>query len=303
MSEQQEIGARRRGRLAVVAEMERVLDTPPDLAPTILRGDTRLTRRWRHGALHDALPAMSGHVVMTYYSRPQDITWQVGGSRIVATTQPGSVTLIPNGIDGRWDIAGPIEVSHVYLTTDRLQACADPLTNGKAVELLPRVAFDDATTARVLELLARESATDDAASRLFVEQALDLLCIQLVRGHSTLATLAPPPSQRGLAAWQLRRVITYIRDNLDKDIGLDELAAAASLSRYHFCTAFRLATGQTPHECLTRERIERARTMLAASELAITEIALAVGYSTPSAFTATFRKITGMTPSEFRRRR
>jgi hypothetical protein len=57
-SDEQEAVTDRRGGISVLAEMRRVLDTPPDLAPAILRGDTRLTRRWRHGALYDALPAM-----------------------------------------------------------------------------------------------------------------------------------------------------------------------------------------------------------------------------------------------------
>ncbi|WP_309086585.1 AraC family transcriptional regulator, partial [Chelativorans sp.] len=270
-----------RNAISVVAEMERILDTPPDLVPRMLRGDTLLTRRWRHGALHDTLPAMRGHVVMTYYSQPQEITWQSGRQRAASTTRPGTITLIPDGADGRWDISGGIEVSHVYLTPERLQSCADPLTDGKPVELLGRVGFDDPTSARVLELLAREAAADDTSSRLFVEQGLDLLCTQLIRGHSTFQTLEPAAPRRGLADWQVRRVTAYMRDNLAEEIGLNELAAIVGLSRYHFCTAFRLATGQTPHEWLTRERIERARAMLAVSATAsVTEVALAVGYGT-----------------------
>jgi AraC family transcriptional regulator len=93
-----------------------------------------------------------------------------------------------------------------------------------------------------------------------------------------------------------------MRDRLDQDIGLNELAALVNLSRFHFCTAFRLATGHTPHEWLTRLRMERARELLSEAEVRITEIALEVGYKTPSAFTASFRKVVGVTPSEFRRR-
>ena len=300
MLEKREIGPGRSNGASVVTEMERVLDTPPDLASVVLRGDTRLTRRWRHGALHDSLPALAGHVVMTYYSQPRDILWRSGQSRIAAATRPGSVTLIPDGVDGRWDIGGEIEVSHVYLTTERLQSCADALTDGKAVELLTRVGFDDPVTARILDLLTREAAADDPSSRLFVEQAIDLLCTQLVRSHSSFAALPSPP-RRGLADWQVRRVTGYMRERLAESIGLDELAAIAGLSRFHFCTAFRLATGQTPHEWLTRERIERARAMLAKPAATVTEVALAVGYGTPSAFAAAFRRITGMTPTAFRR--
>ena len=77
--------------------------------------------------------------------------------------------------------------------------------------------------------------------------------------------------------------------------------AQVKLSRFHFCTAFRLATGRTPHEWLTSLRIERARELLADPETRITDIALEVGYKTPSAFAASFRKVAGITPTEFRR--
>jgi len=79
------------------------------------------------------------------------------------------------------------------------------------------------------------------------------------------------------------------------------LATLVGLSRFHFCTAFRMATGHTPHEWLTVQRIQRAKALLRDPTLSITEIALTVGYQTSSAFAATFRKIAGVTPTEFRR--
>ncbi|MEW5687895.1 MAG: AraC family transcriptional regulator [Pseudomonadota bacterium] len=106
---------------------------------------------------------------------------------------------------------------------------------------------------------------------------------------------------RGLAGWQLRRVAEHVRSNLDRCITLAELAGLVRLSRFHFCTAFRLATGQTPRDWITGERIRRAVALLEAHELNITEIALEVGYETPSSFTARFRQLMGVTPSDYRR--
>jgi AraC family transcriptional regulator len=287
--------------LTAADEIGRIIDTPPPLVSEVLRGDTRLTLRWGHGPLHDHLVAMSGHVLMTYYGAAQHITWRSGGQRLISQTRPGSVTLIPDGHDGHWDIGGPIEVSHVYLTGQRLQACADQLADGRRIELVDRVGFDDPATSRILELLSQEAVTDDPASRLFVEQAIDLLCTQLIRRHSSLSTQPPEQARRGLADWQMKRVTNYMIEHLDEDIGLDELAALASLSRFHFCTAFRLATGQTPHNWLTAMRMQQARRLLAEQDLPIIHVALAVGYQTPSAFAATFRNATGVTPSAFRR--
>ncbi|MEY4511562.1 MAG: hypothetical protein RLZZ450_3684 [Pseudomonadota bacterium] len=277
-----------------------VLDVPPALVTTLFRADTQLTRRWLHGAVHDALPAMRGHVVTTYHDCDCSLVWQSGAARVSGRARRGVINLIPQGHDGRWEIAGPVEVSHVYLSEQRLQSCADDMTGGSRVELLDRAACEDALAASVLELLSRPGLLDDVSSRLFVEQALDLLCIQLIRAHSSFGSLTVS-ARRGLAGWQVKRVTEHMLARLHDDVGLDELAALVQLSRSHFCTAFRLATGCTPHEWLVVQRIARAKQWLADPELPVTEVALAVGYQTPSAFAASFRKLVGVSPSTYRR--
>jgi AraC family transcriptional regulator len=90
-------------------------------------------------------------------------------------------------------------------------------------------------------------------------------------------------------------------ERLENPVALEELATLVGLSRYHFCTAFGLAMGRTPHAWLTEQRMTRARRLLSNPDMSISEIAVAVGYATPSAFSAGFRRIVGMTPSAFRR--
>jgi AraC family transcriptional regulator len=109
-----------------------------------------------------------------------------------------------------------------------------------------------------MELLGREAGHADASARLFAEQATDLLVTQLIRGYSSHSALQPP-ARRGLADWQVRKVTNYMREHLDEPIGLDMLADLAGLSRFHFCTAFRLATGCTPHNWLVKLRMGSAR--------------------------------------------
>ncbi|MBO9715798.1 MAG: helix-turn-helix transcriptional regulator [Pseudoxanthomonas sp.] len=283
------------------SELARILDQAPPVEEAALRSHTRLTRPWGHGALHNYLPAMDGHVVITYYGEPQEILWRTGGERLLSTTRPGSITIIPHGHDGNWDIAGPIGVSHVFLPEERLLASAAQLATGGDLDLVPRVGFDDPIAARMMEMLGREAHAGDPSSRLFVEQATDLLCTQLVRGHSTYRALSDSGPRRGLAAWQVRKVTDYMRGHLGAPIGLDDLAGLLGMTRFHFCTVFRQATGTTPHEWLVRLRIERAQQLLADLQLPITHVALAVGYETPSSFAASFRKVTGATPTAYRR--
>lgn len=282
-------------------EMARVLDRPPPVSPELLRDDTQLTRRWTHGAVHAALRPMAGHVVMVYHGGEHAMSWRHGGTRLASWTRPGTIMVIPEGKGGHWEIGGAVEVSHVYLSDQRLQSCADVFTDGRRVELIDRACLADPVAAHLLQMLCQEASASARSARVFVEQTVDLLCTQLIRGHSSFGALTPAAPRRGLADWQVKRVTTHMRDHLDGEIGLKDLAALVGLSRFHFCTAFRLATGQTPYEWLTTERMTRARQLLAEANLTITDVALSVGYETPSAFTAAFRRSVGTTPSQFRR--
>ena len=151
-------------------------------------------------------------------------------------------------------------------------------------------------------MLALNGALVDPSSRVFVDRALDLLGLQLLRSHSSLAGLRPQTVRRGLADWQVKRVGRYIREHLGQPIGLEDLAGVVGLSRFHFCTAFRRATGVTPQDWLAGERISCALDLLRDPRLPIGEVAASVGYGTASAFSAAFRRRTGLTPSAYRRR-
>ncbi len=215
-------------------EMARLLDTPPALVPEVLRGDTRLTERWVHGPLDGYMHGMKGHVVVGCPQGEEEISWRIEKRRFASRTRRTAFTLMPEGRDGYWHIGGRVVVSHVYLTQHHLQSCADTLAGGKSVELQVRVAFEDSSVAGLLEILSHEAARNSASARLFVEQAIDLLCMRLVQGHSSIRTLPAALPRQGLANGQLRRITTYMRDNLDRQIGLEELAALGEPQPFPF---------------------------------------------------------------------
>lgn len=86
----------------------------------------------------------------------------------------------------------------------------------------------------------------------------------------------------------------------DTPVSIDAAAAAAAMSRYHFVRQFKALFGETPVRCRTRARLERAKELLLASELSVTDICMAVGFSSLGSFSALFSERFGRSPSEYR---
>jgi AraC family transcriptional regulator len=113
-----------------------------------------------------------------------------------------------------------------------------------------------------------------------------------------------PGSERrggsGLSAAACKRVLGYIEERLDMQVGLAELAELARMSVRHFCRAFRASMGCSPHQYLLRQRVERAKSLIAAREMTLCDIAQAAGFTDQSQLTRTFRKQMGITPAGYR---
>ena len=103
-----------------------------------------------------------------------------------------------------------------------------------------------------------------------------------------------PPARHLLRAKDLADA--RYRDPLD----VDDMAAAAKLSRAHFSREFRRAFGETPHQYLLTRRMERAAALLRNTDRSVADICFTVGLSSVGSFTTTFGRVFGMTPTEYR---
>jgi AraC family transcriptional regulator len=106
----------------------------------------------------------------------------------------------------------------------------------------------------------------------------------------------------GLAPKVLMRAIERLRSESDADVSLAALAAEAGLSRFHFCRAFKESTGLSPHGWLRQHRLEQAMQMLRETDASVVTVAAALGYASQTAFAAAFKRLTGDTPTDWRRR-
>jgi AraC-like DNA-binding protein len=85
-------------------------------------------------------------------------------------------------------------------------------------------------------------------------------------------------------------------------LSLDDMAAVAGFSRYHFAREFRVVFGETPAAYLSRRRVERAKDLLTHANLTVTEVCMVVGFASLSSFSRRFRELVGCSPSQYQGR-
>ncbi|GAA3770280.1 helix-turn-helix domain-containing protein [Micromonospora maritima] len=109
------------------------------------------------------------------------------------------------------------------------------------------------------------------------------------------------------ATEESNRAMLRARDAMDRayaqPLDIPALARIAHVSESHFIRTFRATFGETPHRYLQRRRVERAMSLLRETDRDVTDICLAVGFTSLGTFSRTFRDVVGESPREFRRRR
>lgn len=100
----------------------------------------------------------------------------------------------------------------------------------------------------------------------------------------------------------LRRARDHADRHFTEPLDLETLAGVAGMSKYHFQRLFTATYGVSPAAHLSRRRVERAQDLLRATNLTVTEVCYAVGFSSPGSFSSRFRELVGEAPSEFQRR-
>jgi AraC family transcriptional regulator len=187
----------------------------------------------------------------------------------------------------------------VFFYFDPAQIPVDARASSVEASWMPRLLFEDNALWETAVKLGRliESGSED---QHYCAALGVVLAHELVR-RTAGTRRVEPPARGGLAAWQQRIVSAYIEEHIAEQIPLAMLAQLARLSPYHFCRAFKRSFGLPPHRYHNARRIEHSKTLLAQPTCSVTQIALRVGFSKTSSFTAAFRKATGSTPTGYRR--
>lgn len=187
----------------------------------------------------------------------------------------------------------------ICLYIDPQAVPADPDLRFAEAELQPRLLFEDDDLWETALKLKGQIGGADPSDRMYADALGGLLAHELLRLDGGVRSRRT--YRGGLAGWQQTRVMEFMEGHLAQDISLSTLARLVRLSPYHFLRCFKTSFGEPPHRYWTRRRIERAMALMGNPRASVTDIALDVGYATTSAFSVAFRRITGQTPTDYRR--
>ena len=155
-------------------------------------------------------------------------------------------------------------------------------------------------TPAVISLIERAAAAldvDRAASRKYLLRASALLRTRII----PTAAREDDCRRRGLAAWQIERVTTYIDDNLSDPIKTEDLADIVRLSLSHFFRSFKTSVGIPPAEYIRRRRLDFAQRLMQTTDRPLIQIAVDCGMSDQAHLCRVFRRHLGQSPNGWRR--
>ena len=200
--------------------------------------------------------------------------------------------------------ASPAHTLHLHLSYDLVARAAEQMAgyDPTRVALVARTGFQDPVLTQIGLALWRELEQGDPSGKLYAQTAAQMLAVHLLR-HYTAGRVAIKEPSRALTQQQLRRVSDFVQAHLGQDLALEALAQQAGFSPYYFARLFRRTTGESPHQFVLRQRIERAQGLLSQRDLPLAQVALASGFANQSHFTRAFKRQLGLTPRAYRQDR
>jgi AraC family transcriptional regulator len=249
------------------------------------------------------VPPLENHCVIVQLEPSGYVTANINGQDFDNFLSPGDISIVPAGVrsNWRWRDRSPHEALHLYLEPQFVQKIAESCNlSHDQMAIEPQVGVRDEQLSHMAMSLLYELQAENVVGRFYADSVASVLAIQLVRRYSCLKDVAI--KKGGMAPHKLRKALELISDKLEQQqgIALEVVAREVGMSRYHFSRVFKESMGLSPINYIGRQRIERAKKLLAETELPIADIALQAGFSGQSHFTTFFRKLVGLTPRSFR---
>ena len=215
-----------------------------------------------------------------------------------STFGAGEMCLVPRHVETwlRTD-----DLQYPYLSVDVSDAALAAACDGTRgdVELRRVGSLVDARVGALAAAVNAERVVGFPSGRLFLDSVEQALAVALVNGYA-VRRRSVQTHRGGLGSARLRRIKEFVDAKIEDELTLCEMAQAVELSAAHFSRMFRESTGETPHQFLLRQRVERAKTMLRSADERVLDVAVACGFKSQQHFAQAFRRVCGICPTEYR---
>jgi len=234
--------------------------------------------------------------IVIHVGKSVHIACDRGGRRHRGVTVHGDVDIVPAGVPSRWELKEQDTALLVAVPTSLLRSVAEQAGLDPArIEIVNRFQMRDPRIEHIGWALKAEMEAGYPNGPLYTDSLAAALAIHLLNRHSS----ASPPREHitgGLSGRRLKQVLSYIEDNLDRNLTLPEIASIAGLSISHCKSTFRESVGQPVHRYVIQRRVERARELLRQGGQSISQIALETGFAHQSHLAYHMRRVLGVSP-------
>lgn len=254
---------------------------------------------WRQqGRDEREFPALDADLIEITLAGTQRVeTWANDARAGLRNVGAADVAFVPAGTRVKLQGSYDADVLHLLLQPDLVGPALSDARTGGSIEPL-RCVKSAAILRLGLRLMKRQSAAAPPTAAEFETIALELA--HEVAGQFS-GVRAPAVAVRpALSRGRLRTVLERIHDDLASDVYLDELAAIAGLSKYHFLRSFKSALGMPPHQYQLLLRLSDARRRLARSTEGLGAVSSQLGFSSQSHFSSAFSAACGLSPGAYR---
>lgn len=149
-----------------------------------------------------------------------------------------------------------------------------------------------------LRMMLREASRGQPGCGLMCQNLLEIILLRLLRREDF--SLSAPPAG-GKSSRECVLVRRYIDNHFKENLNLDQLAALAHINKYYLAHAFKREYGVSPINYLIFRRIQESKYLLGDTNHSLSQISHMLGFSSPSYFSQSFRRMEGVSPMEYRR--
>ncbi len=240
------------------------------------------------------------HILLNLKKEPHRvINWRDGVERDFSYQQ-NEIIVTPAGMESGWRWFAKSKVIVITLDPAKFERFAlnelGVVLTSKQLKDIPQFVDEDLVQAGTILMDAMGYQTGSA---VMFESLARVFLTKLILKYG-LEREEDIAFSQSFTAQHYKKVLDYVADHFEETIALEDLAAQASLSTFHFARLFKETIGKSPHNFVMEYRVEQARKMLQQPDIPLIDIAIECGFSDQPHFSRLFKRFEGMTPKQYR---